>query len=161
DEVISAALTRVAPAVADVQTDRAAAKEALERIEKEIANLTAAIAAGGELSALVNPGKGREKGSDELRRRAIDPERATERSTVPRDRLRAELTARFSDWTAMLRKQTPVARQILRKLLVGPLRFTPKRGYFEFEGDGTLAKMLANGTHPSSVASPAGFEPAF
>jgi len=39
---------------------------------------------------------------------------------------------------AMLRRQPEIARQIIRKLVDGPIRFTPKRdeqgrGYFEFE----------------------------
>jgi len=50
---------------------------------------------------------------------------------------------------------------MLKKLLAGPLRFTPKQDedgkrYYEFEGEGTLAKMLVSVTHPILVASPTG-----
>src|SRR5215213_2568739 len=53
-------------------------------------------------------------------------------------------------------------RQIVKKLVTGPIKFTPKRdkqgrGYFEFEAEGSLAKLLTNGV-PILVSSPTGFE---
>jgi hypothetical protein len=59
-----------------------------------------------------------------------------------------------------------IARQIVKKLLAGPLRLTPKQDkdgtrYYELEGEGTFAKMLVDFAHPITVASPTGFEPVF
>ena len=56
-------------------------------------------------------------------------------------------------------RQVPQARQILRKLLPSPLRFTPHgervKGYFEFEGQAALGRLLFGAAgSPSSVASP-------
>ena len=38
---------------------------------------------------------------------------------------------------------------------------TKNEGYYEFEADGVLTKMLAGLTLPITVASPTGFEPVF
>ncbi len=69
----------------------------------------------------------------------------------------------------MLRRQVAQGRQILRKLLMGRVTFTPRvdeRGAsFEFSAQGTLGQVL-EGLKPGSppavhgVASRWGFEPA-
>jgi len=64
-------------------------------------------------------------------------------------KLRTELTARFADRRGVLHRQPQVARQIVKKLVDGPIMFTPKRdsegrGYYEFETEGILAKLLGN-----------------
>jgi hypothetical protein len=65
------------------------------------------------------------------------------------------LEAKFDDWRGVLHRQAPTARQILKKLLDGKITFTPKNeGYYEFEADGVLTKMLVGVTHPSMVTSP-------
>ena len=48
-----------------------------------------------------------------------------------------------------------MARQMVKKLLDGPLILTPKKGYYEFEGVGTLAKIVAR-DFALMVASPTG-----
>ena len=59
----------------------------------------------------------------------------------------------------------PQARQILKKLVIGALAFTPKgkgrEGYYLFAGEASLAKIFACDTQPVLVASPTGFEPVF
>jgi hypothetical protein len=47
-----------------------------------------------------------------------------------------------------------MARQMVKKLLDGPLLFTAKDGYFEFEGVGTLAEIMASDGVATMVASP-------
>ena len=57
------------------------------------------------------------------------PEVATAVADDPR------LGARLNDWQGLLERQPIQARQLLRKLLVGPLRYTPRRdeagGYYD------------------------------
>ena len=58
----------------------------------------------------------------------------------------------------------PVDLRVLRKLLTSPLRFQPVDGTWEFSGQAALRKILQGFVVPhraNSVASPAGFEPAF
>jgi len=64
--------------------------------------------------------------------------------------------ARFADWRGVLRRQPAQARQVLNKLLAGPLRFTPRGSFYEFEGEASFAKILASIGFPISVASPPG-----
>jgi hypothetical protein len=76
-------------------------------------------------------------------------------------KLRTELTARFADRRGVLHRQSQVARQIVKKLVDGPIMFTPKRdsegrGYYEFEAEGILAKLLGN-VDPILVTSPTRF----
>jgi site-specific DNA recombinase len=165
DEILDVAVAQLEPAKANVRTDRAASAQALERVETEIANLTAAIVAGGELSTLIAALKAREAERDRLQKQLAQARVTERRVEVTPTRLREELAARFADWRGVLRRQPQLARQIVKKLVDGPIRFTPKRdatgrGYFEFEAEGTFAKMLGN-LGSISVASPTGFEPVF
>src|SRR5262249_27506289 len=59
--------------------------------------------------------------------------------------LTANLRNRLTDWQGLLQRQTPEARQILRRLLVGRLVFTPKQDgigrYYEFVGQGSISEV--------------------
>ena len=48
---------------------------------------------------------------------------------------------------------------MLKKLLDGPLLFTPRDGYYEFEGRTSFVKLVSTAGLPISVASPGGLEP--
>jgi hypothetical protein len=78
--------------------------------------------------------------------------------TVDPDVLERELLKRLEDWRGLLSRHVPQARQILRKLLPEPLRFTPSGdrvdGYFSFEGAAALGRLLSGrGGHPNLMAS--------
>ena len=79
-------------------------------------------------------------------------------------RLDREVRTRLTEWQGVLHRQTTQARQILQKLLVGRFAFTPGEDlegrFYEFAGQGALDKLLAGIIRPSSVVTPAGFEPA-
>jgi hypothetical protein len=76
DQILDAAVARMPGASAETQQDKTALTEALNRVETEIRNLTAAVAAGGELSALVKGLKEREAEAERLRRQLVNAERA-------------------------------------------------------------------------------------
>ena len=76
------------------------------------------------------------------------------------DAVRAKLRSYVADYRKLLREHVPQMQQILRRLIVGKLTFTPKlNGDYEFAGKGTVRPLLARVV--CKVASPAGFEPAF
>ena len=73
--------------------------------------------------------------------------------------VRANLEARLVDWRALLQRNVVQGRQILSKLLVGPLTCAPRGDAYEIRGVGTIGKLLSGVVR--MVASPTGFEPVF
>src|SRR5947199_8878047 len=59
---------------------------------------------------------------------------------------------------AMLRRELPETREILRNLIVGRIVFTPRAEtrLYEFSGRGSLGRLLAGTASPVSVVTPAG-----
>ena len=77
-------------------------------------------------------------------------------------RLKRDLHTRVADAKSLLQRHTTQARQILRKLLVKPLRYevieeNGKQG-FRITGEGSYLHLL-NGVASPFVVSPTGFEP--
>ncbi|MGE5361492.1 MAG: hypothetical protein ACM3NQ_20940 [Bacteroidales bacterium] len=140
-------------------------RAAILRLDGEIERLTGAIAAGGDVPSLIAGVKDRERQCDDFRRRLTAAQRATDAGETDHDGLSARLRAKLAEWTAILHRQNPQARQVLKKLLRGSLLFAPKSDgderYYEISGEGSIQQMLASDTHPIMVASPAGVEPAF
>jgi len=69
-----------------------------------------------------------------------------------------EIRRRLADWRAMLRREVPEAREILRNLVVGRITFKPRpeARVYEFSGRGSFGRLLAGTTCPVSVVTPAG-----
>ncbi len=53
------------------------------------------------------------------------------------------MRARLDDWRGLLRRHVTQARQILCKLLVERVVFTPKTDHYAFMGTWTLDKLLS------------------
>ncbi len=64
----------------------------------------------------------------------------------------------LADWRAMLWREVPEAREILRNLVVGRTVFTPRpeTRLYEFSGWGSLGRLLAGTAGPVSVVTPGG-----
>jgi site-specific DNA recombinase len=137
---------------------------ALKTLDAEIAKLTAAIAATGHSEALLTGLQDREQRRGALRHEQMALATTTRGDTVDTSLLDDQIKARLEDWRGTLQRQTPQARQMLRKVLQGPIKGTPQAdpGVWELSLTGSLDKVLA-GVMPraSSVASPTGFEPVF
>ena len=161
--VVRAVLDGVAeamkPGTADRGLDALSAEH--ETIERELARLSEAIAAGGQLGSLLDALKARQLRRDELVaqlavRRRVDVGRF--------DRRTIEATARghLTRWRSLLTKHTADGRQLLREVLAGPLRFTPEGKTYRFDGEAALGRLLAGiAGLPTLLASPTGFEPVF
>jgi hypothetical protein len=99
----------------------------------------------------------------EARKAALDSQiaRLAQRAALQRvdwGTVRAQLEARVMDWRGLLSANVSHARQLLRKLLVGPIRLTPTADdprVYRFEATVSLGKLLT-GLLPTSVASPRG-----
>jgi hypothetical protein len=79
-----------------------------------------------------------------------------------RKALEAKVHEHVDRWRALLTKRVEDGRQLLREVLSGPLRFTPQRKTYRFEGDAAIGRMLAGVAGIATfLASPTGFEPVF
>ena len=133
----------------------------LARVEAEAGRLAAAIASGGELTALLAALRERERRAASLRGvlAACDQEQArAARAALDPGGLLAELREQLTDWRGMLRQETGPARQALRALLASRLVFTPRGEdrdrHYAFEGPGTVSRIIAGLTLPIEGVPP-------
>lgn len=164
EAAIGKALERLRP-----QDDfrREAALSDLTRVEAEIARYTAAIGAGGDLPSVIEALRQREGRRAHLKAELASLDQMRSLGEGELAHLEAELRARLADWRALLQRHPREARQILRKLLVGRLVFSPETNetgrFYRFTGQATLGRLLAGEVLSKlsiSVVTPAGFEPA-
>ena len=143
----------------------AAAERQLADVEAALTRLTTAVAAGGDVPALVEAIKAHEGQRVALERRL----EALRRPPVTFDAaLERRLQTAVAEWRNVLGRHVAQARQIVVKLLEGRLTFEPEtrdgRRGFRFHAVGTVAKLVT-GVVPGelstlqTVASPTGFDP--
>ena len=136
----------------------------LKKIDTELANLVAAVAAGGNAGLLVQAIKDKE--SEKGRLNADLQALIVARQAAPTDpaAVRGKLEKIVADWRGCLQKRPQQARDRLKTLIVDRIVFTPRedeRGrFYELNGVGTVEPIL-RGLAPHNVASPTGFEPVF
>ena len=164
-EVVEAAIEKAVEqlTVTTAASRRPALEADLATVERELTRLTGAIATGGELPALLDAVQDRERRREALRCE-LEVLGTSEPVVLDRAALRKNLESRLGDWRGLLRRHTEQGQQILRRLLVGRLTFTPAEDdtgrYYTFHGTGTLTKLVG-GLVPQKLASPTGFEPVF
>ena len=104
-----------APSAEDTDAKRARLTATLRKAEREIENLTAAIAAGEAPDALVSALRAREREAKtagaELRAMDVPAARVADAD------VRAEALKLLDDWRALLGRNTSTSRQLLAKLL--------------------------------------------
>jgi hypothetical protein len=153
----------------EVESRRADIVAAIAETDRELLNLTSAIAAGGgnNLGSIVQAISEREARKAVLARelRAIGEQTAPVRFDV--SRVKARISSALTNWQTTIRKHVPQARSMLRILLRGRITVTPETrdgvAGFRFRGEGTILTVLAGWfpDFPQGVASPTGFEPVF
>jgi hypothetical protein len=137
-------------------------------IQGQTIRLTAAVAIGGDLPALVES-----LTASDRERRALESRLAALDRPVPTldQALETRLRRAAEEWRGVLGRQVGLARQIMTKLLAGRVTFEPEDRHglpgFRFRAVGTLAKLVT-GLVPGEwigslrvLASPTGFEPVF
>jgi site-specific DNA recombinase len=132
-----------------LEAQRPAAQQAanvgteLARIEGEIANLTGALATGGDLPSIVDALRQREARRAELQT-AVNAHGKLATLTGPAvQRLLADVSKHFADWRGLLRREPVQARQVLRKLLVDRLACHVDGRQYVIEGHAALGGILA------------------
>ena len=139
-DVIEAAIHRSAARLTtdDSTSDTGAAQ--LRQLDTELARLTDAIAAGGDVPALVEAVRGREERRRELERQMLARPRAA--SMVDVATIVDDLRARLHDWQAVLRGAIPEARALIRLLIVNRLTMEPTERGYRFSGEGSVRPIL-------------------
>jgi chromosome segregation ATPase len=162
---IRKALERLKPHTEAANEKRSSMERRLATVERELGRLSAAVAAGGELETLVIAVKEREAERDRLRREIATLDRAGKITLGNWKAVERELQSKLTEWRTLLRKHIPQARQILKKLLAGPLVFSPVRNgherYYEFRAPIALGRIINGLACANMVTSPTGFEPVF
>ena len=123
EAAIEQALEKLRPLPNTAKRDSLAADLAI--VEAEAEHLTQAIAQGGDIPSLVAAIKEREKRLAHFEAELRGLEQLEMIADLDLDTIRDKLREQLQDWQGLLRRHTPQARQILRKLLVGRLVFTP------------------------------------
>jgi site-specific DNA recombinase len=143
----------------------------------EQARFVEAIAAGGDIAALTAALKAREHRRMILQHE-LDAVDAQQLSDFDSSASARELRRRVDEWRGLVQRNTPIARQVLDRLLADRIAWTPRRdeGIYEYSGRLQLDRLLsgivltedrrkANVSKllmsTEGMASPAGFEPAF
>jgi site-specific DNA recombinase len=132
--------------------DHAAAQSSeLASLDREIGRLTEAIATGGQLTTLLAALKDRQARRDELEaaRSQVVPHRPFDRAAVD-----ARVRESLSDWRALLTRNTQDGRELLRRVLDGPIRFTPENGAYRFEGTAAIGRLLGGSENNHLVWRP-------
>jgi hypothetical protein len=142
---------------ADVLDERAhGLREELARLDAETGRLAAAIAAGGELAALMTALREREHRRNHLRAE-VAALKAVRRGTVDIADVLGQLRDQLTDWQGMLRQEGAAGRQALRALLAGRLIFTPRERdgarFYEFEGPGSVSKIISGLALPTGIVT--------
>jgi hypothetical protein len=83
------------------------------------------------------------------------------KTTMTRRAVERAVRARVRDWRSLLTTQVQDGRELLRRTLVGPMKFTPIENGYRFEGEAAIGRLLEGIVSSATLmASPAGFEPA-
>jgi site-specific DNA recombinase len=113
---------------AQVEARRQALTQALEKVESELERLTNAIAGGADLKSVLEALKNRERERDDLRTKIEHTEGLAKAAAAWDSGAHGEaLRAALADWHGLLDAEPVVARQILRKLLLGPIHVLPEQ----------------------------------
>lgn len=115
--------------------------------ERQIGNLVDAIADGEDAPRLRGAIKDREHRAAQLRTQLASLEKLDRVSALDTGALTSDLEALLTDWRDWIGGHPQQARQILHKLVVGRLTFTPRMEegvpFYEFTGTGALEPILA------------------
>ena len=153
----------LALAEAELIDDGAARRRAplvvdLAALDADVERLTTAIKRGGDLDPLLAALRESESRRGELRQQIVALDAAPRTMPLDADAVRAKLRSYVADYRKLLRGHVPQTQQILRRLVVGKLTFTPKlNGDYEFAGKGTVRPLLAGVVR--KLASPTGVVP--
>ena len=156
DAVVERVLSRLAPST--VSRNVAELRTALKGVEREISNVTNAIAKGGDLESLIDRLREREKRRNDLRAAISGIEQVRNRRIDPKALDRA-VRERVNNWLELLTRRPAHGRQLLREMLAGPIMFTPAGRGYRFRGEASFGALTGEAGVSTNVVPVRGFEP--
>lgn len=131
----------------------------LKDVDQQITRLTDGIAAGGRLPSLLARLTVAQARRDELdalvKAHAVIVAVALNRKAVERT-----VRQRLQDWRGLLTANVQDGRELLRRTLAGPLRFTAEESGYRFDGEAAIGRVLEGVIGvPLFGTSPAGTSP--
>jgi hypothetical protein len=130
-----------------LERERARLTRQILTIERELNNLRAAVAAGGQLETLISQLKDREHALAGLRTTLTQLDIQEALAQLDPSILEARLRAKLADFTGLRQRHPAAARSLLKKLLVGRLSFTPitgpDRAYYRVEWDAAFGGLVS------------------
>jgi hypothetical protein len=144
---IADALAELRPTSDDMERRRGAVHAEIRRVEEEQARFVAAIAVAGDVEALAQGLREREQQRIRLRSELVKLERAEQLNAFDARRIERELGKRLADWRDLLRRQAPVARQVVSHVLDGRILCTPNPAerLYRFSGRVKFDELLSGG----------------
>lgn len=138
-DVIEEAIRRAAARLTSDDDSAEKTRRELWQLETELARLADAVAAGGDVPALVEAIRNREE-----RRRALQQQllKATPTPAPAVREVVADLRARVQDWQSVLRGSVPEARAVIRLLIVDRLTMDPVQEGYRFSGKGSFQSVV-------------------
>jgi site-specific DNA recombinase len=130
------------------RADREAIEGELRPLEAELGRLADLVARGEAFPSIASAIQERERRRAALRSRLahLDGLAAMARRLDP-ETLLADLRGRLTAWQALLEQEPVIARQILRKLLVGRIVFMPRPDaptpHYEFTGEVAYGRLFS------------------
>jgi site-specific DNA recombinase len=149
ERAITTALDRYAAETATTETRAGSLTAQLDRLDRECARLAGLLASGEALPSLVEALRARERQRADLQAEWAHLQ-GLQRAAVGLDQgaLREEIRGWCTDWHGLLASEPAPARQLLRKLLVGRLVWTPTVEAaggvrYDYAGEAAYGRLLA------------------
>jgi hypothetical protein len=155
------ALVGAIPSRTQVEASQAALGARVQRVQAELARLVEHFAVSGS-GAVASAITRRERELEQLQQQLTALDHAPQLSSGRTSRIEALAQEKIAEFTAVMRRQTPVARQLLGLVLRDRVRFTPHRqagrAGFRWDADAHLWPVFAGIVSAGSagVASPTG-----
>jgi site-specific DNA recombinase len=155
------AIQELRPGRDTIEAKRQSLVADLARIETEQLRFVAAIAAAGEMDALTRALKDSERTRARMQQELAALDGLARLDTFDPRRVERDLRTRLDEWRELVGRQTPIARQVLAKLLDGKVAWTPRRedGLYEFAGRVRFDQVLKGIVHTESLVAVRGIEP--